>query len=182
MSRIISISGAHNVGKTTLLKHIKENTDLQVVESIKNRVLRFSLEAGINVVTGNNDDYQLMCAFYMIENHLKLKNNTVSDRSILDILVYSIYLNKVGRLSDEVFDIIEKLYEKYIVKFTRIIYIEPVLGINEKTITKEKKEYRQEIADIFNQVLVLNSSLPKVYRINKTTYEQRVNQLKQYII
>lgn len=161
-----ALVGSHSTGKTTLINLLKKYYKFDFIDSPTRKVAeRYPInESG-------NDDTQMLCLKYdlgNIQDTDKIDESYVAffDRCILDTYVYTYYLHKHGKLeSDYTLDVIGRNLNNYIKKFTTIFYLESELEIEDDNTRSLNTEFRDEIAEIFEEVLKNISKQVEVVRV-----------------
>lgn len=153
----ISISGTHCTGKTTFLEELKKIEKDFIFIDGPTRQLKDQGFPINNNQSLNYDSTQLMCCYLDLENlKLKLQGHQVliSDRCLLDTLVYTQFLYQEGKVTLPVFLLIKTLWELHQDRYDLIILPE------KKDISLVGDEYRntdaffREIIDsIFYEIL-----------------------------
>lgn len=183
----ISISGTHSTGKSTLLELAQKST------FFKNWILlpgitRMAKASGFKINEEGDDETQLFIASYDIQNILGYKiDNTISDRCLLDTLVYAVYLNKKGVVSEDTVKILSELWKRFQYSFDIIFYIEPEFKLVEDEIRSVNQEFQIEIKEIFDdfiRVLELSQSdifnkFPSICRLTGTPTQRFLQMVKK---
>lgn len=179
MSIRISISGTHSTGKSTLIEALRKETFFLgwVFLPGPTRTLR---EKGfpINNEAKSYNQTQLMCATIDVEN-LELKGNILQDRSLLDTLIYSIYLGEKGKVSPIILKSILSMFIELKDEYT--VFIIPSskdVELVQDGVRNDDIEFRDEIERLFFECLEAEK-LP--YLVVHGTTEERIKQIKKYI-
>ena len=120
----ISLSGTHCTGKTTLLKAIESDRFFEEWDIIPGPT-RSVKQGGLpinNDEANNYDLTQVMCAMYDIDKlSVKQFGDVISDRCLFDTLIYTRYLSSIGKISQPILDLIEKLWERERVNYSFLL-------------------------------------------------------------
>ena len=170
----IGISGAQGVGKTTVLNALQtEFPDYTLCDE----VTRWVLGLGIEINEKGGTAAQLLITSKH-EYNLHMYKDFITDRTILDAYVYSIWLKNQGNLSQDILDFIYFKYTSIIKQYDAIFYIEPEFDITDDGVRSTSVSFRDEIAGLFKQVIEQDKL--KVVKISGTV-EERVQQIKDYV-
>jgi GTPase SAR1 family protein len=143
----IGITGAQSVGKTTLLNALRSEkhfTNYKICDEVTRRVKSYGLPI-------NEDGTDVTQRLIMNEHicNVFLYDNILTDRTSLDGLVYSTYLFKHGKISNDthryVTDVFHKVWEQY----DNVFYIEPEFDIVDDGTRSIDVGFRDEIAQLF---------------------------------
>ena len=115
MSKIV-FTGAQGTGKTTILEKFKEDGYDVITE-----VVRKLAKQGININKDGDENGQ-QTIFNVYKGLLSSKDNYVSDRCLIDVTAYTIYLNKQGKVSDDFTNEILRQLHQVTTQNTDIIY------------------------------------------------------------
>lgn len=116
MLNIISISGTHCNGKSSIFKEISEELKGDSRFQFIGGPTRKLKEDGVPINKEESDNYdetQLRCLSYDLETIRKasqFKGYTITERSILDTYVYTKYLFDQGKVSNYVFELVKQAY------------------------------------------------------------------------
>lgn len=185
----IAISGTHCTGKSTLIDILKKDEDLKNFVFLKSST-RDVLQYGLTI----NEQGSSLGQLYMVSqdyiNLIQNKNrNIISDRCILDTLIYTQYLCSEQRVSSDIVQCINTFFEEVISWYDKIFIIRPEFDIISDGVRSTNNQYRDDIDQLF-QLMINNknhsqSKLQKEF-LSKISYltgtvEQRISQIKSYI-
>ena len=178
----IALTGSHGVGKSTILTILKEKLpDYDVeTESLTRKAVKDSSKANF----GTTNTSQRRIAKLYMESFLKAPKKYITSRHMVDVLAYSVYLNKINKnISAYTFvDIHHKVNE--IIKkkiFDLVVYIPIEFPLKEKGKFREGQEnlHYQKDVDIILKYLLWDKQIKYITLIG--TVEQRVNNLLKAI-
>lgn len=164
----ITISGAQSTGKTTIINKLKTIDEFSAfrfndenMRNLKSKGVKINLEA---------DDES---AYIIAESNfsLALEDNYISDRYVLDGLVYAKYHNIKGNISDEVMKYYETRYQDIIKASDLVFYIKPEFDIKDDGFRNIDASFQKEIASIFDYYL---NKLNISYTILSGSTEDRI--------
>jgi thymidylate kinase len=148
----IVISGTQGVGKTTLFNKIIQDKLYQDYTRVKEMV-RHYINIGVTGYIINQDANEVSQLLNMKSAIINLMDNkkAIYDRSIMDVLVYSMYLYSAGKMKKEVLREIMQLHGQ----FDRLIDIKVLIDVNTEAsivddgVRATDIEYRNAIASLF---------------------------------
>jgi deoxyadenosine/deoxycytidine kinase len=146
---IIGISGAQSVGKTTLINEISKSSFYTSKFCIQSNITRNLNEQGYKINKEATNATQLAilaCHLRLLESHA----NLITDRSILDVMVYTHYLHSHNLIDKEILDFYNIMFYKCITKYNIIFYIKPEFPIVEDGLRSSDLNYRNDIVSIFD--------------------------------
>lgn len=148
----IVFTGAQGTGKTTLLDKLEEGSYLPFnIEFIRN-FTRDVAKSGRKINGEGNDRTQIdIMSKHFFYAHSK--NEYVIDRCALDGLVYTIYLYRKGKVSNNVLEYAEAVFKHCIDRYSVIFYLTPEFQITSDEYRSEDKNYQKEIAEIFEECI-----------------------------
>lgn len=163
----IAISGTQCIGKTTFVKDFIENWSMYKTPKEKYTDLKKSKEISLNEF-GNEESQQAILDFLCDQvMTTKKTDKIIFDRSVLDNLVYTMWLNAFNKVSNE---FVQKTIEivKNALVFYDIIFFCPITKHSPVQIENAEHrsldpQYREEIDNIFK-------SLMKAYIEHSDTY------------
>jgi len=168
----IGITGAQSVGKTTLLNALRSEDmfkDLVICDEVTRRVKGY----GLPINEAGNDITQRLIMNEHVVN-VFLYDNMITDRTVLDGLVYSSYLLKNRKVSIDTFRYVYDVYTKVTPYYDYIFYIEPEFDIENDGTRSVDVEFRNEIASLFESLIYQHKM--DVIRIGGSV-RNRVNQI-----
>jgi nicotinamide riboside kinase len=178
----VSFTGAQSTGKTTLLNNCKEiYKDYKFVDEVT-RYVRRTYDVKINEIGGT--ETQLYILAEHIKNHLKLDENLMLDRCILDGYVYTKYQVNQGKVSEQVLHAFNGVFGLLFDKLDYIFYTDPsdvkLVDDGERSVDYK---FRDDIIDIFESVITYKLSpknKDKIIRL-KGSVEKRMQTIEKYL-
>jgi nicotinamide riboside kinase len=178
----VSFTGAQSTGKTTLLNKCKETyKDYKFVDEVT-RYVRRTYDVKINEIGGT--ETQLYILAEHIKNHLKLDENLMLDRCILDGYVYTKYQVNQGKVSEQVLHAFNGVFGLLFDKLDYIFYTDPsdvkLVDDGERSVDYK---FRDDIIDIFESVITYKLSpknKDKIIRL-KGSVEKRMQTIQKYL-
>jgi len=146
----IAISGAHSQGKTTLVNKLKEST---ILSSELKFSYRMNLTRDLNKILSINEAGDDVSQFLVMSRHLEFAltpGRWVLDRCALDGLCYSEYFYDKGRVDNVIKEAIEKIYERCLPYYNRVIYITPELPLVEDGQRSVNKDFFEHVVKLFD--------------------------------
>ena len=151
---IISISGTHCTGKTTLVEALKNDPRLQGVIFLKS--------SGRELIENNpqlkiNEDGNFLSQMYILCRDIKqeIENCTkpvvICDRCCYDTLIYSYHLYITGKLKEEEWEVLEDMVVHNPVLFDRHFLLTPSFELQDEVNRSMNKQYQKEIQDLFEE-------------------------------
>jgi nicotinamide riboside kinase len=180
----ISISGTHSTGKTTLLNDLQKALGDEFITlpgSTRKAKELFGLP--INNNEGENyDSTQFFCLAVDLANLYKDEKHNISDRCLLDTVVYSHYLVTKGLLNSLAYNTIRGYWDYYQGNYDFIIIpsMADVELLPDGIRNANDNEFRDEVAAIFKEY-VGHLPVNKVIFVNGTP-EERVAQAVSAIL
>lgn len=180
---IISISGTHSTGKTSLLESLKKETLFNQYSFIGSPT-REAKKSGmkINNEARNFDSTQRFCLEYDLEilsRYERDQQPLITDRSLFDTFIYTKYLHRKNKVSDKVYlDVLDnwrRLRNKY------TLFIIPDKDDVELVLDEDRVDdtlFREGIYNLFNVEMLEMSNILEISGSN----EQRLEQIRQYFI
>ena len=147
----IGISGAQSVGKTTLLNALRSERGLLGV-TVCDEVTRRDMGYGLPINEDGTDITQLLIMQEHIIN-VFMHDYIITDRTALDGLVYTSYLHRKNKVSLETLIKSRAIFNKVWPMYDHVFYIEPEFDIVDDGIRSVNKQFRDEIADLFEMVI-----------------------------
>lgn len=181
--------GAQGTGKTTLLNQLVEESikfDSGInIKTITNVVRSLVESEGIKINKKGNSTSQNL----IFDEYLKIFSNVdpyidwVSDRSLIDVVAYTKYLNTRNKVSlkryEQQFNILKLWYENSpIAKNTIFVYFPIEFNVVEDGVRSVDEEYRREIDNNIKSIL---EELGVNYYIMEGTREERLELMKNII-
>ena len=147
----IGISGAQSVGKTTLLNAIRSEPFFKGFE-ICNEVTRRVKSYGFSINENGNDVTQRLIMQEHVIN-IFMYSDFITDRTVLDGLVYSKYLRNHSKISNETMDFVYKVYSRCIGQYDLLFYIPPEFELEDDGVRSIDVTFRNSIVESFENVI-----------------------------
>ena len=190
---IVSFTGAQSTGKTSLINKCKylpvvstECLGVQwcIVPEVT-RLVRRNFNVDINEA-GNDDTQLLILAQHLANTHTYKDKNVIMDRCIVDGLVYTRYLFNHDKVTREVKDHAEFMFDKLISKLDVVFYTSPEdIPIEDDGERSIDVDFRDEIIAGFEDVLYYMEQqygkMPSVTRL-KGSIEDRMKTIRDVMI
>ena len=147
----IGITGAQSVGKTTLLNALRSEKlfkDYVICDEVTRRVKSY----GLPINEEGTDITQRLIMNEHIAN-VFMNGNMLTDRTALDGLVYSTYLCKNNKISLNTLKYVKDVFYKVWQSYNCVFYIEPEFEIVDDGVRSNNKQFRDEIAELFETVI-----------------------------
>jgi len=147
----IGITGAQSVGKTTLLNALRSEKlfkNYVVCDEVTRRVKSYGLPI-------NEDGTDITQRLIMNEHivNVFMYSNMLTDRTALDGLVYSLYLYKNNKITANTLKYVRQVYYAVRDSYDYVFYIEPEFEIVDDGVRSNNKQFRDEIAELFESVI-----------------------------
>jgi nicotinamide riboside kinase len=147
----IGITGAQSVGKTTLLNALRSEKlfkDYIICDEVTRRVKGY----GLPINEEGTDITQRLIMNEHIVN-VFMYGNMLTDRTALDGLVYSTYLFKNNKINNTTMKYVKEVFNKVWHSYDYVFYIEPEFEIVDDGVRSINKQFRDEIADMFEATI-----------------------------
>jgi nicotinamide riboside kinase len=172
----IGITGAQSVGKTTLLNALRSEKlfkDYVICDEVTRRVKGY----GLPINEEGTDNTQRLIMNEHIVN-VFMNGNMLTDRTALDGLVYSAYLYNKNQISANTLKYVREVFNKVWHSYDYVFYIEPEFEIVDDGVRSVNKQFRDEIAELFEYVIEKeNLSMLRV----KGSVRNRVNTIIDHL-
>lgn len=179
-SLLISVSGTHGSGKTTIiekLKQVEEFADFHFIESPTRKAKKLGLS--INNTDDNYDSTQKFCLEYDLEHLKKYRNQLVIfDRSLFDTYIYSKFLFHQGQLNHSVYKEIVNDWELCCDNYDIFIipdYQDIKLSSDGDRI--QDMDFQKTISELFNHEIRTNKSISHKVLYISGSIETRLQQI-----
>jgi thymidylate kinase len=153
----IALTGTHCNGKSTLVKEILQKWPMYKTPSVTYRDILAEKQLNINEAGDEKSQRAILDA--LIDEAQKASvsddKHIIFDRCVIDNIVYSLWLNSKGKVSDS-FIMDCKFLVTETVKLFDIIFFLPLkkeIKIEEKTTRSNDPLFREEIDNIFHAVI-----------------------------
>lgn len=171
------LAGTHGVGKSTLLKQVREiRPDYYTTDGISRPVRRFVREQHTTLTLGQEQKLINDLTLFNFDNAL-LHKNYISTRSIIDCIAYATVL-----YPDLDVEFLKKHLQEKASEIEYVFYIPIEFELKDDGIRmtdkKEQKQIDKVIKDLLFSGIYINPE--KVITI-KGTPEERIEKLKQYL-
>jgi nicotinamide riboside kinase len=188
----ISISGSQCTGKTTLLNALLDKS-LYTADIFNgyyfnlNSKTREVADYNLGHSQEANEYTQIIILSNMIKDALLDSPNMITDRCILDNLVYSRYLVQVGLISKELFSIIENTTDDLIKTYDYVFVLPTNIPLISDGYRDIDYNYRNDINEIFSYyqkyylIKNRNEKKGKVINVSGQSVEERMEFIKKYI-
>ena len=147
----IGITGAQSVGKTTLLNALRSEKLFEryaICDEVTRRVKSY----GLPINEEGTDITQRLIMNEHIVN-VYMNSNMLTDRTALDGLVYSTYMYKNNKISLNTLKYVKDVFYKVWQSYNCVFYIEPEFEIVDDGVRSNNKQFRDEIAELFETVI-----------------------------
>lgn len=175
----IGISGAQGVGKTTLLNALSKDDKFSNLK-VRDEVTRWVRGLGLPINESGTDTTQLIIAQRHIYN-IYMFDEFITDRTILDCLVYTEWLYKQGKVAASTLEEIQLIFKRLIFDYDYLFYIKPEFQLANDGVRSTNIDFRDDIVDLFEyhikNDIFLNS---KVITLSGSV-QNRVKQVKAAI-
>jgi predicted ATPase len=148
----IGITGAQSVGKTTLLNALRSEKLFKEHFTICDEVTRRVKGYGLPINEEGTDNTQRLIMNEHIVN-VFMYENMLTDRTALDGLVYSLYLHKSNKITTNTLKYVKDVFYKVWDSYDYVFYIEPEFEIVDDGVRSINKQFRDEIADLFETTI-----------------------------
>lgn len=174
----IGFSGAQSVGKTTLLNALRKERMFENHE-FRDEVTRWVGGLGLPINETGNDATQQLIAMRHIYN-LRMYDNFVTDRTILDCYVYTRWLWSKQLVSDDTNRDVESIMDTIKLDYDHMFYIRPEFAIEDDGVRSADQKFQNEIVQLFEDAL-FEKFYDDEYTILTGSVEERVTQVKQTV-
>lgn len=171
MSKFI-FNGAQGTGKSTILKELETKGYEAVTEVVRNLSKK-----GVKI-NKDGDEKGQKKIFNEYLNIFNSKDNYVSDRGLIDVVAYTVYLTRLGKVSEKFADKQLKDLHKFVQSNPDIIYFYfPIeFDIEDDGVRDLDKDFQKEIDQI---ILSLYASLGIRFIVMNGSVEERLNKIKR---
>lgn len=171
MSKFI-FNGAQGTGKSTILKELESKGYEVVTEVVRNLSKK-----GVKI-NKDGDEKGQKKIFNEYLNIFNSKDNYVSDRGLIDVVAYTVYLVRHGKISEKFADKQLKELHKFTQSNPDVVYFYfPVeFDIEDDGVRDLDKDFQKEINEI---ILTLYASLGIRFVTLSGTVEERLDKIKR---
>lgn len=145
----IAFTGPQGSGKSTILQQCRESwlfKDYVLVPSAT-RMLRDKYNLKINQES-NDVTQKYIADWYKDQHENHHYKNVIYDRCVLDGTVYTNYLMKIGKVTEDAYKYIEDVFLKYIKDYDLIFYTMPLPLVADGTRSMDE-QYLKDIHNTF---------------------------------
>lgn len=168
----IGFTGAQSTGKTTLLNALKSEKCFKDFDFCEG-VTRWVNSLGVAINEDGDDTTQELILMRHIYN-LYTHDSMIADRTIIDVLVYTIWMFDNGKIEERTYNKVCNVFEKAIKEYDYIFFIEPEFEVVDDGVRSSDTKFQEEINNIFKIVLTSrNISYTKI----SGSVRQRVSQV-----
>jgi GTPase SAR1 family protein len=169
----IGFCGTMSVGKTTLVKALKELPEFKDY-NFRTERSKYLMEQGIPLNTDSTLKGQ--CVFLAERSMELMQENIITDRTIIDVIAFSKASNSMSHTEKYDFESLACLLIK---EYDYIFYISPEgVEMEDNGVRETDLEYRKLIDSIIVRQIERYKSLMKNYGILEGSTEERIKQLK----
>jgi nicotinamide riboside kinase len=172
----IGITGTHSTGKTTLLHALRSEPEFHGFE-VCDEVTRWVKSLGVNINEAGSDLSQELVMMKHVYN-LYMFEDMLTDRTVLDGLVYTRALHMSKKVSDKTMKDVHNTFAKCIGEYDFLFYITPEFDIADDGVRSTNKEWQIAVEQIFEDSISA-FNIP-VIRITGSV-RQRVEQVLKHI-
>ena len=172
----IGLCGTMSVGKTTLVKALKELPEFKDYKFATERS-KYLNDLGIPLNTDSTLKGQTV---FLAERCAELMNdNIITDRTVIDVMAFTMNAKSIGHYDKEIF---ESYAKEFIREYDYIFYISPHGIPIEDNGVRETDEHYRDIIDFTITTLIKRYAhmVDKIETIKGST-EDRVQQILSYL-
>lgn len=176
----IGFSGTHSTGKTTLLEALREHSAFKNYYFDVN-VTRWIRELGLPINEQTSDASQEINMARRAATILS-KDNIIADRTVYDVLAYTLYGHNKKTISDESLHRQVDWFNAAVLAYDHVFYIPPEIGLCDDGTRSLDGDYRLAIDNILKTTYyyaedsVAGRSKIKIHTISGSV-EERVSQI-----
>jgi nicotinamide riboside kinase len=165
----ICLSGSHGTGKSTLLKKIANDINLEIISEVTRDLNKQGLKINEK---GNDFSYTQFILFNKHLEFLFFKENFISDRGLLDVISYTYYLYKEKKVKKEIYDFIFSNIKNNINLYDKIFYFHIEFEIEDDGVRSISKNFQKNIEKIIEE-FIINLNLQNVIFVRGSLEERR---------
>lgn len=165
----VCLSGSHGVGKSTLLKKITNEINLEIITEIARDLNKKGL-----LINEEGSDFSYT-QFVLFNKHLEFllfKENFISDRGLLDVLSYTEYLYKGKKIKEEIYNFILLDIKNKLNLYDLIFYFPIEFEIEGDGVRSMSKNFQKSIEKIMED-FILKFNLQNIVYIKGNLEERR---------
>lgn len=175
----IGICGAHSVGKTTLLSALRSEPGFKNY-TICDEVTRTVKSYGLPINESGTGVTQRLIAQQHLVN-VVLNDSLITDRTILDCLIYSQWLYNQGKITASDLEYVNKIFDIVFLQYDVILYIRPEFDIVGDGVRSTDEVWRDQISNLFEDWMSnYKDNVPTIIGVTGTVV-QRVQQVKEIV-
>lgn len=169
----IGICGTHGTGKTTLLDALRKEERFKNF-TFCNEVTRWVKNLGFDINEQGNDNTQELIIMRHIYN-VFMNTHMITDRTILDTIVYSKYLLEKGQITDEMYMKVGHAWLNTMPFYNILFYVAPEFELFDDGVRSVNTEFQAEIHRLFERAI-------EKYNIDVIKISGTVNERVQQIL
>ena len=180
---VISLSGTHCTGKTTLVNALKEDPFFQNAVFLDSSGKGLS-HLGIKINQGGDDISQLYFASKDLKQTLESQNEelVILDRSIIDTWIYTKYLYSQDKVSTPTMTAVSVIKNNLVKLIDHVFLLEPSFELVREAERSMNKGFQDTISGMFRSEFLLSSAFLPDYSFLPNSLESRIETIKNYII
>ena len=172
---IIGLCGTMSVGKTTLVKALKNTSEFNMYNFSTERS-KYLNDLGIPLNTDSTLKGQTV---FLAERCAELMNNNIiTDRTVIDVMAFTLNAKSIGHQDKDIF---ENYAKEFIREYDYIFYISPYGIPIENNGVRETDEHYRDIIDFTITTLIKRYShmANRIEKISGST-EERIEQILKF--
>lgn len=174
----IILTGAHGTGKSTLVKPLAQEYNLEVLQRT---VRNFWEDNGISDFELLPTDVRAVFQKHLLLNQLDKENliweqDFITDRSVLDYLGYAVVASSMSKTD---LDLYKALIRERLLQYDYIIYL-PVEFPAEPEYLRAHPKSQEQVAQVLEEYLQLWLN-PEQYCIARGSIDERLEQINKFI-
>jgi len=172
----IAITGTQGTGKSTLLNHLREDKALEGYEFIGEQT-KMIKDKGFGINQEGSNLTQVLSVNVHLDNIFKPKY--ITDRCILDSLVYTRWLQMDEKVGDWALIYAMGMAEELLPKYDHIFYIPVEIPLVENGLRDTDEDFQADIEYLFEEYI--KQYKIKVHRLTGSV-EERAKEFKKVIL